>query len=181
MTERPKPLTSPQERRRQYQEEQGNPPEPGAPGQRDWQSLIEEQIARLDLDNLPNKGRPLDLSVDPYVKPEDELANRVLKNAGFTLPWIEEGQRLDAEVNAARQKLDRAWRETRELRDAQLCAGHQWVEGAWAAALREFRAQVEEINRKIRDFNLKVPVASLQKFSIRVDEELARLGISDEE
>lgn len=181
MTDQSKPLTSPHEHRRQYQEEQSKRSRPETPNGRDWQSLIEEQIARLDLDNLPNKGRPLDLSVDPYVNPADELANRVLKNAGFTLPWIEEGQRLDAEIDAARRKLDRAWRETMDLRDAQLCAGHQWVEGAWMAALREFRQQVEQINRKIRDFNLKVPVASLQKFSIRVADELARLGIDDEE
>ena len=59
------------------------------------------------------------------------------------------------------------------LRDAQIGAGHQSVEGSWLAALREFRKDVEKINREIRDYNLKAPSIALHKFSMRVDEELA--------
>ena len=79
------------------------------------------------------------------------------------------------------RKLQQAWEETMELRDAQICAGHQWVEGSWLASLREFRKDVEQINREIRDYNLKAPSVALHKFSIRVDEELARMGIGEEE
>lgn len=179
MSDTPQGSVSPQERIRRYQEELSGQPEQRETSKRDWQSLIEEQIARLDLDDLPNKGQPLDLAVNPYVDPSDEMANRLLKNAGFTLPWIDEARQIDAELEAARQKLSRARDDYLELRDAQLCAGHQWVEGAWQAALREFRQDVERINRQIRDYNLKAPVASLQKFSVRVDEELARLGVHE--
>ncbi|MCS6842749.1 MAG: DUF1992 domain-containing protein, partial [Caldilineales bacterium] len=147
---------------------------------RNWQSLIEEQIARLDLDNLPGKGKPLDLSANPFVTPDEAMAQRLLKNAGFTLPWIDEGRQIDAEIEAARRKLQQAHDEYLTLRDAQICAGHQWVEGAWQAALREFRQEVARINRRIRDYNLKAPSLSVHKFSVRVDEELARLGVASE-
>ncbi len=163
-----------EELRRRYQQMS----EPQDKELRDWQSLVEEQIARLDLSNLPGKGKPLDLSINPYVTPEEEAAQRLIKNAGYTLPWIEEGREIDAAVNAARRKLEQAWEEYRALRDAELCSGHQWVEGAWLAACREFRQEAGRINRQIRDYNLKAPVASLHKFAVRVEEELARLGAS---
>lgn len=160
--------------RRRYQQMNEPQAEP-----RNWQSLIEEQIAKLDLDNLPGKGKPLDLSTNPYVAPDEAMAQHLLKNAGFTLPWIDEGRQIDAEIEAARRKLQRAHDEYLALRDAQICAGHQWVEGAWQAALREFRQEVERINRRIRDYNLKAPSLSVHKFSVRLDEELARLGVAE--
>ena len=163
---------------RHYAQEQQEE-NPQGRDRRDWQSLIEEQIAKLDLDNLAGKGRPLNLASNPYADPSDEVANRLLQNAGMTLPWIEDGKQIDLSIEAARRKLDRAWQETLALRDTQICAGHQWVEGAWQSALREFRDRIEEINDQIRDFNLKVPVAALQKPLVRVDEELARLGVTD--
>jgi hypothetical protein len=108
-----------------------------------------------------------------------EMAHRLLQDAGFTLPWIEEGKQIDSDLEAARRDLDGVWQDTMALRDTQICAGHQWVEGAWQSALREFQARVDEINDQIRDFNLKVPVVTLQKPTVRVDDELARLGVTD--
>lgn len=150
-------------------------PEPS----RDWQSLIEERIQQLDLDNLPNKGKRLDLRPNPYADPSDDATQRLLKNAGYTLPWIADGRRIDADLEKARSQLQRARDEYEELPDTQICAGHQWVEGQWQAAIREFRSQIEQINRQIRDHNLEVTLPMLQKLPIRVDEELARLGVTD--
>ena len=162
--------------RRKYAESQ-EPPKKKEP--RDWQAIIDEQAAQIDINTLPGKGKPLNLNRNPYADEADELANSLLKNAGFTLPWIEDSRKIDAELAAARAKLVRARDEYHEMRDAQICAGHQWVEGSWQAALREFRQAVENINRQIRDFNLKAPNVNVHKFVIRVDEELARLGVSD--
>lgn len=174
------PIPTKADLQRAYEAEQSGESQPGGSRPpRDWQSLIDEQIAKLDLDNLPKKGQPLDLSSNPYLDPSDDMAHRLIKNAGFTLPWIDEARQIDVALEAARQKLGRAQDEYREMRDAQICAGHQWIEGAWEAALREFRQDVERINKQIRDYNLKAPVASLHKFSVRVEEELARLGVSE--
>lgn len=176
MSQGNKRVVSREEIVRQAEQEQRKATEPA----RDWQSLIEEQIARLDLDNLANKGQPLNLEANPYLDPAEDAAHRLIKNAGYTLPWIEEGQRIDGELTAARARLARAHAEYLELRDAEICAGHQWVEGAWLAAVREFQQQVEQINRQIRDYNLKVPAQSLHKFSVRLSDELARLGVDEE-
>lgn len=163
--------------RRAYEQQQ-EPAKPAEP--RDWQAIIDEQAALIDIDKLPGKGKPLNLARNPYADEADEMAHSLIKNAGFTLPWIEDGRRIDDQLAAARARLARARDETFQLRDAQICAGHQWVEGSWQAALREFRQSVENLNRQIRDYNLKAPNVNLHKFPIRVDEELARLGVSDE-
>jgi len=178
MPQDPDHPTQKDELRRQYQEERSGETHHTPP--RDWHELIEEQIAKIDWEALPGKGRPLNLERNPYAKPDEEMAHGLLRNAGFTLPWIEEGQAIDASSAAARAKLARAHADYLEARDAEMCSGHQWIEGAWLAAVRDFRQEAAAINRRIRDFNLKVPSAHLQKFSLRVDEELAPYGADDD-
>lgn len=178
MTENGEKPTVRDELRRQYQEEQTGQARPAKPV--DWHSRIEEQVAKIDWSKVEGKGKPLNLNRNPYADPDDELAHGLLRNAGYTLPWIEDGKKIDADVAAARAKLARAHASYIEARDAEICAGHQWIEGAWLAAVREFRDQVTRINRAIRDFNLKAPSAHLHKFSLRIDEELAPYGVDDE-
>ena len=174
------PFLSKEDLRRTYQEEQESQRKDKSDSKRDWQSLIEEQIAKIEIDTQATKGKPLNLVGNPYLDPSDALANDLIRNAGFTLPWIDDAKQIDAALEAARHKLERAWNETMHLRDQEICAGHQWVEGSWQLALREFRKDVEQINREIRDYNLKAPNTSLHKFSVRVDEELARMGLNDD-
>ncbi len=163
--------------RRRYQEEQTGQNRPEPP--RDWQSLVEEQIAKIDWSTLRGQGQPLNLDRNPYANPGDELAHGLLKNAGYTLPWIEDSRKIDADIALAGATLARANASYLEARDAEICAGHQWIEGAWLAAVREFRQEATRINREIRDFNLKAPSTHLHKFALRTDDELAPYGVDD--
>ena len=48
------------------------------------EAMIKEAMARGEFDNLPGKGKPIDLT-DYFETPEDvRLANSVLKSAGMT-------------------------------------------------------------------------------------------------
>lgn len=51
------------------------------------ESLIDQKIRKAmeqgEFDNLPGKGEPVDLSVNPFEDPELRLARRALRNAGF--------------------------------------------------------------------------------------------------
>ena len=51
---------------------------------------IAEALARGELDNLPGEGRPLELDDDALVPEDLRLAYRILKNAGFVPPEVEE-------------------------------------------------------------------------------------------
>lgn len=50
---------------------------------------IKEAIERGELDNLPGRGRPLNLEDDTFVPEDLRAAYRVLKNAGYLPPEIE--------------------------------------------------------------------------------------------
>lgn len=53
------------------------------------ESLLQEAIARGDFDNLPNKGKRLDLT-DYFNTPEEiRLASSVLKSSGVKPPEVE--------------------------------------------------------------------------------------------
>jgi hypothetical protein len=51
---------------------------------------IEEAIARGELDDLPGAGQPLALDDDALVPEELRVAYRILKNAGFVPPEVDE-------------------------------------------------------------------------------------------
>jgi len=51
---------------------------------------IAEAIARGELSNLPGEGRPLDLEDDRLVPEDLRMAYRILKNAGFVPPEVED-------------------------------------------------------------------------------------------
>ena len=50
---------------------------------------IAEAIANGELDELPGKGRPLELDDDALVPEHLRLAYRILKNAGFVPPEVQ--------------------------------------------------------------------------------------------
>src|SRR6185369_16191602 len=51
---------------------------------------IAEAIERGELSNLPGSGAPLCLDDDALVPPEVRMACRILRNAGFVPPEVEE-------------------------------------------------------------------------------------------
>ena len=59
---------------------------------RDWESWLDQQIREAQesgkFDNLPGKGKPLNLVPNPYAQ-DRELAFKVLKDAGYAPDWIE--------------------------------------------------------------------------------------------
>ncbi len=137
-----------------------------------WDSLVEQRIqeamARGDFDNLSGKGKPLDLSRNPFADPTLEPAWRLLQNAGFSLEWIEEDKEIRRDLEAARARLRHAW---------SLCL--EWEgEGArlaWERAISRFREDVDRLNARIDVHNLKVPSVHFQRLRVCVEEEIARV------
>lgn len=52
------------------------------------EARITEAMARGDFEDLPGKGKRLDLSDDPLVATELRMAYRILKNAGYVPPEV---------------------------------------------------------------------------------------------
>ena len=51
---------------------------------------IAEAVSRGEFDELPGAGKPLELEDDPLVPEDLRLAYRILKNAGFVPPEVEQ-------------------------------------------------------------------------------------------
>jgi DnaJ family protein C protein 28 len=152
---------------------------------RDWETWIDQQIRqaqeRGDFDNLPGKGKPLDLTPNPYAR-DRELAFKILKDAGYAPEWIELDKAIRGRLERARATLARSreWRETRLGELAGRC--DRWSEAerdrvltGWRKALAAFEEEVGVINQEIVELNLKVPSPRFQRSKIDAVREATRL------
>jgi DnaJ family protein C protein 28 len=126
---------------------------------------IEQAMRDGQFDNLSGKGKPLRLDEHPYEDPEWRLAHHLLKESGFTLPWIQLRQEIEAEIAEAHAALRRAW----EWR--QSAAG----ETEWRQAQQAYTARIEQINRRIRDYNMQTPSLNFQMPALNAAREIDRL------
>ncbi len=152
---------------------------------RDWESWIDQQIReaqeRGEFDNLAGKGKPLDLTANPYA-PDRELAFKILKDAGYAPEWIELDKAIRGKLERVRATLARRW-EWREVRLRELAGlSDRWSEAerqraltGWRQAVATFEEEVAEINREIAELNLKVPSPRFQRSKVDAAREVERL------
>src|SRR5215472_7910427 len=98
---------------------------------------IREAIEEGAFDHLEGTGKPLDLSEDPFEDPSERIANRLLKNNGFTPAWMEEAREIEAE--------------SRRLRAQGQVSKDEILE------------RVAALNRRIVSFNMRMPSARFHK------------------
>lgn len=162
--------------------------------QDNWESWIDQQICealeRGEFDNLPGKRKPLDLTPNPYAG-DQELAFKILKDAGYAPEWIELDKAIRARLEQARATLARRWHEVRahlgELTDVpDQRAGTQWLvrnerkeeraRAAWQAAIAAFEREIGAVNQEISELNLKVPSPRFQRSKVDATAEITRLA-----
>lgn len=132
---------------------------------------IDEQIRKAieegHFDNLPGKGAPMDLSVNPYEDPAWSLAFQALRSSGYTLPWIEKRRQIEADFDATRSGLERAWLwYQKALVEEQ---SNSFMKDEWQRGLKDFRQQIAEINNRIFTYNLEVPSEHFQRLKIDIE------------
>ena len=123
---------------------------------------LREAIENGEFDDLPGKGEPIDLRENPFEDPDLRVVHRLLRNAGFAPAWIEERKDIDAELAAAQTKLSRAWALFGE-------GGKAPSDAEWERTVKEFREQVQELNQRIRTYNLKAPAAVFHRKHLDAD------------
>lgn len=123
-----------------------------------WESIAERKIREAieagEFDNLPSKGKPIELDIDP--DPSLWMAHHLLRVNGFAPSWIEESKDIDAAVNRFRADLRNA-RRLPVVKD-------------------EFRNRAAEINRRILTYNLKSPPVQVHKLPLDIETELQHSG-----
>lgn len=146
-------------------------PTKGPTGEKERQALVEriiqEAMENGEFDNLPGKGKPLDLNENAFSEPGLEWAYGLLKRNGFAPEWIERDRAIRQGLEEARSQLRSAWQQRLD----------NLIDGArWQAAVARFEERLSKLNRKIDDFNLTVPIIRLQRSRLRLEDELRRVG-----
>jgi hypothetical protein len=112
-------------------------------------------------------GKPL--TFDDLARDEN-LAHRLLVDSGYSLPWIELKGQIENDSGNAIRRLSQ--------RSAWLLGQGETLESSsrWARAVEEFRQEIREINQRIDEYNLRVPLAQFQRRRLDADVELERLA-----
>jgi hypothetical protein len=130
-------------------------------------------------DNLPGKGKPLNLDEDSRVPPEQRLANKLLKEANVLPDWIE----LDKEVRQTQvqweRRIDafgRRWEEDRRRRIATFRLGEDDLpDRNRDHFLLEVAIGLRALNDRIDRLNLIVPTLAQQRPRISLRERMREL------
>jgi DnaJ family protein C protein 28 len=133
-------------------------------------AIIQKAIREGAFDNLAGKGKPIDLSENPFVEREWQLAFRMLEQGGFALPWMDKRKDIESSFKAARDALSCTW----EWRARALDAGEPpgTVEAEWRRAVGRFTEAVDKLNKLIADYNLEIPADVFFREKIDLDKEL---------
>ncbi len=143
------------------------------------EDLIKKAMQEGKFDDLPGKGKKLHLGeTNPHANPDWELAYRMLKEAGYTLPWIEALRDIHKDLEAARNDLRRAWQHYKS--DYGQLNISVYDKADWERANEAFRLKLEGINQRIRDYNLHVPAMRFQQPVLKFERELEKITQSQE-
>ncbi len=146
-----------------------------------WSDFVEQQIRdameRGEFENLPGKGKPQELAAYPG-DPSMEMANKIVRDAGFVPAWLELEREIDREQNEAEEALLRSWR-WREAIRGDAIEDPRWIEAEWRKARELFEKRLQALNSKILSYNLQLPPPLLhkQRARLKIDAELQKLGI----
>jgi hypothetical protein len=128
-------------------------------------ALVEQRIAaaaaRGEFDDLPGAGAPLALEDDSLIPEEVRVANRILKNAGFVPPAVEQLRALcglRAELNAVSDEASRCRLQARML---ALDMALESLRGSPLVLPREYcRRIAERLSERVGNFNIDHAVAT---------------------
>jgi hypothetical protein len=120
--------------------------------------LSEERIrAAMEegkFDNLPGMGKPLNLDDNPYEAEDMRMANNLLRSNEFSPVWMEIGKEIERDVEIARSRY------------LALAAN------AEEQARIEFSVAIAALNRRILDYNLRVPATVFQRPILDLQKEI---------
>ncbi|MBK8987272.1 MAG: DUF1992 domain-containing protein [Chloroflexi bacterium] len=138
--------------------------------------LIEDGRQQGLFDNLPGKGKPLDLNQNHYAGSQ-QLANSLLKDNQMSPAWLMQRNALQEKIQNFRQKLGRVWqRYEREYHYAQDDGIRSGLIIGWDNEVRKLEAEAVELNKAVESYNLKRPLENLEIYKLRLDEEISRAG-----
>lgn len=141
---------------------------------------IEEAMERGEFSDLPGKGKPLKLDANPFLTPQTRMANRLLKENGFSPRWVE----LEKEIKKEKVQLERVFINLKARRERLAAIVQQYphrrevirrtFEQERARAIARYSEKLENLNQKIQRVNLLMPTRNRQYALVNRAQALAR-------
>ncbi len=139
------------------------------------EELIQRAISEGKFDHLPGKGQPLHLDDNPHADPDWQLTYHMLKENGFTLPWLELRQELENDLAAARKALQQAWEYRQSSHQGPASQDAAAINTAYQRAIQAFTEGIERLNQRIFDYNLQTPLDRFQMRKLDPQAEINRI------
>ena len=98
-----------------------------------WNSMEEGQF-----ENLPGKGKPLNLSINPHADPAEDTLYRILSKNGCAPEWVELNKEIRSNISEWRSSLKKAF-ESRGNGDHSI----------WTESKEGLQVQLQHINDKV--------------------------------
>jgi hypothetical protein len=133
------------------------------------ENKIKEAMDAGLFDNLAGEGKPLRLEDNPHTPAAWRLAHQIIKDNGFTLPWISARHELEELIEKAYKRLAEAYAETHRTRPPDI-----WSQSAWRQARESYSALAFKLNKQVRDYNLQAPSLMFQRALIDPEKEIER-------
>ena len=129
---------------------------------------IQEAMERGDFKDLSGKGKPQQRDDNPYIPPAVRMVNQMLKDNGFAPRWIEidkeiraeseKSEKLIANIKGRQKRLEAKLRAQPLKRDAIRSA----FDLERTRALEAYTLQLQQLNQKIQQWNLMIPLSDKQ-------------------
>jgi DnaJ homolog subfamily C member 28 len=101
--------------------------------QRIWHSMEEGHF-----ENLPGKGKPLNLTSNPHADPAEDTLYRILSKNGCAPEWVELNKEIRGMILSWRSALRKAWANRSEDDDSN-----------WSDDSRALQERIRQINDKV--------------------------------
>lgn len=150
------------------------------------EDLVEQQILKAqekgDFDNLSGAGQRLNLEENPLQPPELRMPFKILKDNGFAPFWIELGKEIDRDLVKLNKELELFKKYTGIFysNKKHTAVTLKRYENRKELFYFERRLDLENINKKIIDYNLACPTFRVGRGNIIVAEELEKIKITVE-
>ena len=152
--------------------------------EKEWRDLIsqriEEAMAAGAFDNLPGKGKPINVGPEPFVPADMQMANSLLKSNQLSPAWISDRNEMLAAVAQMRQQIANSAAEYTQAFTATSDVDRRTqLDQTWRAQVERWRQEITALNRRIDIHNLSLPLAHLEIFKVSLEEELRGFTIYD--
>lgn len=136
------------------------------------EDIIQEGIDNGLFDNLPGKGKPLNLNRNHFAA-DMEMANELLKENDLPPAWVLQRNEILAKIAKLRAEIERQWG-WHEGKFAIATANRGQLTIRWDDYCLKWQNEIVVLNKAIDAFNLKRPFDNIEIFKLNLEDELKR-------